>query len=159
MKDVMTTYNQSNPLRALSYADGLAESTSDIILLIGRILLGWIFVRSGYGKLFDMGAYATMLQGRGISIFLAYTSVLVEFFGGIALILGFATRYVTLVMIAFMVVATFTSHRYWQFADVSVRRIQELNFYKNLAMMGGFCFLFVCNSKRFSIDAWLRTQS
>jgi putative oxidoreductase len=155
MKDVMTTYNQSNPLHVLSYADGLAESTSDIILLIGRILLGWIFVRSGYGKLFDMGAYANMLHGRGIPIFLAYISILVEFFGGIALILGFATRYVTLVMIAFMVVATFTSHRYWQFTDVSVRRIQELNFYKNLAIMGGFCFLFVCNSKRFSVDAWL----
>jgi putative oxidoreductase len=102
---------------------------------------------------------ATMLQGRGIPIFLAYISILVELFGGIALILGFATRYVTLVMIAFMVAATFTSHRYWQFTDVSVRRIQELNFYKNLALMGGFCFLFVCNSKRFSVDAWLRRRS
>ena len=159
MKDVMTTYNESKPHHALSYADGLAESTSDIILLIGRILLGWIFVRSGYGKLFDMSAYAAMLQGRGIPIFIAYISILVEFFGGIALILGFATRYVTLVMIAFMVVATFTSHRYWQFTDVNVRRIQELNFYKNLAIIGGFFFLFVCNSKRLSVDAWLHGRS
>ena len=97
-----------------------------------------------------------MLQGRGIPIFIAYISILVEFFGGIALILGFATRYVTLVMIAFMVVATFTSHRYWQFTGINVRRIQNSNFFKNVAMIRGFCFLFVCSSDRFSIDAWLR---
>ena len=46
----MTLRSESNSPSGLSYADGLAESTSDIVLLIGRILLGWIFVRSGYGK-------------------------------------------------------------------------------------------------------------
>jgi putative oxidoreductase len=105
-------------------------------------MLGLIFVRSGYGKLFDMSAYATILQGRGIPVFLAYIAVAAEFFGGIALILGFATRYVVLVMIVFMIVATLTSHRYWQFTDANVRRIQDSSFYKNLAMTGGFCFLF-----------------
>jgi len=43
---------------------------------------------------------------------LAYIAVPAEFFGGIALILGLATRYVVLVMIVFMLVATFSSHRY-----------------------------------------------
>jgi uncharacterized membrane protein YphA (DoxX/SURF4 family) len=38
--------NSSHP--SLSHADRVAASTSDLILLIGRILLGWIFVRSGY---------------------------------------------------------------------------------------------------------------
>jgi putative oxidoreductase len=155
----MISRSESSSYLPLSCTDGLAASTSDAVLLIGRILLGLIFVRSGYGKLFDIGTYAATLQGRGIPAFLAYTSVLAEFFGGIALILGLATRYVVLVMIVFMIVATFTSHRYWQFTDANVRRIQDSSFYKNIAMIGGFCFLFICGSGRFSVDAWLRGRS
>ena len=157
--DIMTARSEVGMHHALSYTDNLSAKTSDTILLIGRIMLGLIFVRSGYGKLFDMSAYATILQGRGIPVFLAYIAVAAEFFGGIALILGFATRYVVLVMIVFMIVATLTSHRYWQFTDANVRRIQDSSFYKNLAMTGGFCFLFICGSGRFSVDAWLRRRS
>ena len=144
---------------ALSYTDGLAASTSDVVLLIGRILLGWIFVRSGYGKLFNVEAFAATFPVRGLPPFLAYIAVPVEFFGGIALILGLATRYVVLVMIIFMLVATFSSHRYWEFTDVAVRRGQDSSFYKNLAMLGGFGFLFVCGAGRLSIDGWLRRRN
>ena len=120
--------NSSHP--SLSYADSMATSTSDTILLIGRVLLGWIFLRSGYGKIFDIPAYAATFPGRGLPTFLAYIAVPAEFFGGIALILGLATRYVVIVMIVFMLVATFSSHRYWEFADAAVRRAQDSSFYK-----------------------------
>jgi putative oxidoreductase len=143
---------------ALSAVDGVAASTSDLVLLIGRILLGWIFMRSGYGKIFDIPAYAATFPARGIPAFLAYISVPAEFFGGIALILGFATRYVVLVMVIFMLVATFSSHRYWDFTDAAARRAQDSSFYKNMAILGGFFFLFACGAGRFSVDAWLRKR-
>jgi len=117
----------------------MAASNSDVILLIGRIFLGWIFVRSGYGKIFDIPAYAATFPARGLPTFLAYIAVPAEFFGGIALILGLATRYLVLVMVIFMLVATFSSHRYWEFTDVAVRRAQDSSFYKNIAMLGGSC--------------------
>ena len=148
--------NSSHP--SLSHADRVAASTSDLILLIGRILLGWIFVRSGYGKIFDIPAYAAGFPARGLPTFLAYIAVPAKFFGGIALILGLATRYVVLVMIVFMFVATFSSHRYWEFTGVAVRRAQDSSFYKNIAILGGFLFLFVIGPGRFSLDAWLRRQ-
>jgi uncharacterized membrane protein YphA (DoxX/SURF4 family) len=40
----------SHPL--LSHTDGIAASTSDVLLLIGRILLGWLFFTTAWGKLF-----------------------------------------------------------------------------------------------------------
>ncbi len=143
---------------ALSAVDGVAASTSDLVLLIGRVLLGWIFMRSGYGKIFDIPAYAATFPARGMPAFLAYISVPAEFFGGIALILGFATRYVVLVMVIFMLVATFSSHRYWDFTDAAARRAQDSSFYKNMAILGGFFFLFACGAGRFSVDAWLRKR-
>ena len=155
----MTLRNERSSHPALSFTDGLAESTSDVVLLIGRILLGWIFVRSGYGKLFNVEAFAATFPVRVLPPFLAYIAVPVEFFGGIALILGLATRYVVLVMVIFMLVATFSSHRYWEFTDVAVRRGQDSSFYKNLAMLGGFGFLFVCGGGRLSVDNWLRRRN
>jgi putative oxidoreductase len=151
-----TFQNSSHP--TFSGVDSMAASTSDALLLIGRILLGWIFVRSGYGKIFDIPTYAATFPGRGLPTFLAYIAVPAEFFGGIALILGLATRYVVLVMLVFMLVATFSSHRYWEFADAAARRAQDSSFYKNIAMMGGFLFLFAVGAGRFSLDAILRRR-
>ncbi len=139
---------------ALSGADAIATTTADLMLLIGRILLGWIFVRSGYGKLFDIAGYAAGFPPRGLPYFMAYISVPVEFFGGLALIFGLATRYVSVIMMVFMVVATLSSHRYWEFTGPA-QRVQEMNFYKNMSMLGGFFFLFVTGAGRLSIDGWL----
>src|SRR6188474_3530973 len=143
---------------ALSHADGLAANTSDLLLLVGRILLALIFVRFGYGKLFNVEAVAASFQLRWIPPVLAYIAVPFEFFGGLALILGLATRYVVLGFVVFMLVATFSSHRYWEFADAAARRSQDSSFYKNMPMLGGFFFLFVCGAGRLSVDDWLRKR-
>src|SRR4249920_1144381 len=148
--------NSSHP--ALSGTDGLAAGTSDIILLVGRILIGWIFVRSGYGKIFDIPAYAATFPARGLPTFLAYIAVPSEFLGGLALIFGFATRYAALVMAIFVLVATFSSHRYWDLTEAAARRAQDSNFYKNMAILGGIFLLFVCGAGRLSLDAWLRKR-
>jgi putative oxidoreductase len=149
----MANGNSSHP--ALSHADGVATNTADIVLLIGRILLGLIFVRSGYGKLFAMDAYAATFPGRGLPTALVYLAVPVEFFGGLALVFGFATRYVAIVMAIFVVVASVSSHAYWNFADAAARRAQDSNFFKNMAILGGMFFLFVCGAGRLSLDNWL----
>ena len=151
----MALFNQRSSLPVLSYADSLAAGSSDIVLLIGRILLGWIFVRSGYGKLFNIEAVAASFPPRGIPAFLAYIAVPFEFFGALALIFGLATRYFVLGFVIFMLIATFSTHRYWEFVDPTARRIQDSSFYKNIAMLGGLFFLFVCGSGRLSLDNWL----
>lgn len=148
----MSLQNSSHP--ALSRADSLAAGTADVVLLIGRILLGWLFVRSGFPKMFDVAGVAATYPPRGLAPFLAYIAVPFEFFGGLALIFGFATRYVALLFVIFVVVATFSSHRYWTFTGPAVR-IQESSFYKNVAILGGIFFLFVVGPGRLSIDGWL----
>ena len=76
----------------------------------------------------------------------------------LALIFGFATRYLIFGFVIFMLVATFSSHRYWEFTDAAARRSQDSSFYKNMAMLGGFFFLFVCGAGRLSVDDWLRKR-
>ncbi|MEJ0070503.1 MAG: DoxX family protein [Pseudomonadota bacterium] len=61
----------------------------------------------------------------------------VELLGGLAIILGFKTRATAVIMILFTIVATLLAHPYW------IDPTQKIQFYKNLAIIGGFLFVFV----------------
>lgn len=153
----MSLQSSSHP--TLSYADQLATNTSDFLLLVGRIMLGWIFIRSGYGKLFDIAGVGATFPPRGIPAWMAYIAVPAEFFGGLAILFGFATRYAAVVMIIFVLVASLTSHRYWDFSDAAARRLQDSAFYKNMAIIGGMFFVFAVGAGGLSIDRWLSKKS
>lgn len=134
--------------------------SDDVILLLGRLALGVIFVKSGLQKLMGLTAFAASLAGRGIpqSATWALIGTTVEFIGGILIVTGFRTREASLLMILFVIVATGISHRFWEYAE-SARRLQESQFFKNLAIIGGFLALFVAGSGRFGLDAlWRRKQ-
>ena len=147
----------SHPAFAMS--DRIAMSTADFLLLAGRILLGWIFLRSGMGKISDIAAYGNGFPARGLMPWMAYIAVPFEFFGGIALILGIATRYVIIGFIIFLLVASFSSHAYWTYSDAAMRRMNDSSFWKNISILGGFLLLFVTGAGRFSIDHWLGRKS
>jgi putative oxidoreductase len=147
------TTPSSHPL--LSRADGLATSSADFILLAGRILLGWIYLSSGFPKLFHIAQVAATYPPRGLPEWLVWVAVPAEFFGGLFLMFGFAARYVAIVMVVFTLVAAFSSHAYWDVADAAVRRAQNTNFWKNISMTGGFLIYFVAGPGRFSVDRWL----
>jgi hypothetical protein len=58
----------SNPSshRCLSYADSIATMWQDFLLLVGRIMLGWIFFQSGWGKIGNIAGYAKSFPRRGL---------------------------------------------------------------------------------------------
>ena len=74
----------------------------------------------------------------------------VEFFGGLAIVLGIETRYAAALMIAFVIVATLISHRFWEYQDAA-RQMQLTHFSKNMAIIGGFVLLFVQGGGRFAV--------
>jgi len=133
-----------------------SESRRDVILLLGRIALGAIFVKSGLQKLMALSAFAASLASRGVpqSSVWAAIGATVEFVGGILIVTGLRTREASLLMVLFVIVATGISHRYWEFADAA-RRLQESQFFKNLSIIGGFVLLFATGSGRFGLDALL----
>ena len=133
-----------------------SESRRDVILLLGRVALGAIFVKSGLQKLMALSAFAASLASRGVpqSSVWAVIGATVEFVGGILIVTGLRTREASLLMVLFVIVATGISHRYWEFAEAA-RRLQESQFFKNLSIIGGFVLLFATGSGRFGLDALL----
>jgi putative oxidoreductase len=136
------------------------SNRDEVILLIGRLALGAIFVKSGLQKLLALSAFAASLAQRGVpaSSTWALIGAAVEFLGGILIITGLRTREASLLMILFVVVATGISHRFWEFAEAA-RRTQESQFFKNLSIIGGFVLLFVTGGGRYSVDGWLKRKA
>jgi putative oxidoreductase len=150
----LQTTESSHPL--LSRTDTIAASITDILLLAGRVLLGWLFLASAWGKFSNMAGftgYLTNLKVPGAE-FWAWVAAPVEFLIGITLILGIATRYAALVCVIFLIVATALAHRYWEYPPAQVMA-QYNNFLKNLALLGGALLVFVTGAGRLSIDRML----
>ena len=134
------------------------QANRDPLLLLGRVLLGSIFVISGYGKLMGLAAFAAGLEKNGVpyASMLAPIGAGVEFFGGLAIVLGIETRYAALLMIAFVIVATLISHRFWELEDAA-RRAQVTQFSKNVAIIGGFVLLHAAGGGRYAVERlWRR---
>ena len=62
----------------------------DIGLLVGRVLMGWIFVESGWRKITGMDAFIASLVNRRVpyATMMGWIGAPVELFGGLALVLG-----------------------------------------------------------------------
>ncbi|TMJ84173.1 MAG: DoxX family protein [Alphaproteobacteria bacterium] len=141
------------------WIDRAAAAWSDVVWLFGRILIGGIFVQSGFQKLMGLDAFAAGLARNGIpgaiAQVLAPVGAAVEFVGGLAIVFGLMTRYAAVLMILFVIVATLISHRFWTLQGAE-RRPQAVQFAKNAAIIGGFLYVFATGAGRVSLDRWWR---
>jgi putative oxidoreductase len=136
-----------------SLADRCAATCHDVIALVGRIVMSWIFLSSGFGKLADVAGFAAVLSKRGVPApsFMGWLGAIVEFGGGLLILLGIKLRYAAILMILFVIVATLISHRYWEY-PVDQIVAQRTNFWKNVTIIGGLLFMFLAGAGRYSVD-------
>jgi len=125
----------------------------DAVLLLGRILLGAIFVLSGYGKLTGLEGFSASLTNQGVPLasVLAVVAGAVEFGGGLFLVLGFQARLGALGLVVFTIIATLIAHRFWELEGAAVRG-QQTQFLKNVSMIGGLLYVVASGAGRCSLD-------
>ena len=133
----------------------------DFALLVGRLLMAALFLPSGFNKLAGFSAFAASLGPKGLPYpeVWAVLAVAIELLGSLALIVGFMPRWTALALIAFTAMATWTSHLYWTFEGAAYRQ-QQIQFFKNLAIIGGLLFYFVSSPGAWSLrGAGLRRRA
>lgn len=133
----------------------IASKTGDAALLIGRLLLFFTFVPGGFNKMTNPAPFAKYLESNGVPManILAPIGGAVEFFGGLAVVLGFHARVSGLLMILFVIAATWIAHRWWTF-PAAQQTAQYQAFMKNLAIIAGLLFLMKSGAGKFSLDRW-----
>ena len=130
------------------------NSLQNPLALIGRILLALIFITSGFGKIAGFAGTAGYIASKGLplaSVVAALTFV-VELGGGLAILFGFATRWAALALAVFSVLAGVIFHNYWAVPADQVM-MQQINFWKNIAIAGGFLMVAAYGPGAISVDA------
>ncbi|MDA5194727.1 DoxX family protein [Govanella unica] len=106
-------------------------------MLIGRVLMSAIFIWSGFGKLVGAAAAKAYMVHMGVPVpELAWiVTVVIEFVGGLALLLGLRVRLLGALFALWCLVTAFVAH-----LDFSVPG-NNVQFMKNIAMCGGFIYI------------------
>ena len=127
------------------------------VSLAGRILVSSIFLLSGFLKIANWAGTAAEMERHGmpaVTFFLTAATV-VEIVGGLALLLGFQTRFAALILFLYLIPVTPVMHNFWAVTGPA-QQGQLFHFLKNLAIMGGLLLLTGFGPGWFSFDAWRR---
>lgn len=122
-------------------------------LLIGRILLAWMFLVSGYGKITNFAGTAKYMASKGMPLVepLLLGAIVIEVIGGLMLVLGWKTRWAAWAIFGFVVLANLIFHNFWG-VPADMARMQLILFNKNLAVMGGMLYVALMGPGRMSVD-------
>jgi putative oxidoreductase len=123
------------------------------IILIARILLMILFVISGWAKLTGFAGTVSYMASLGAPVpqVAAAIAVLMEFFVGIALVIGFYTRPLAALMALFVLGTALIGHPFWNMEGAE-RMVNQINFLKNLSIIGGLLLLAVTGPGKYSVD-------
>lgn len=121
---------------------------SHVIALLGRILMSAIFIQGGIAKALAPAATIGAMSHYALPVPAgAYiVAVLVELLGGIAVLVGWRTRWAGAILFAWCIATALIAH--YHPGD----RGQMIHFMKNIAMAGGFLQLAAWGAGRFSLD-------
>ena len=121
--------------------------------LLGRILIASLFVPFGIGKIFGFSGTVGYIASKNLPLpqVAAAGTIFVEVAVGLALLVGFKTRYAALILAVFTVLAGIIFHNYWASPEAMVMA-QKTNFFKNMAIAGGLLFVAAFGAGPFSID-------
>ncbi len=126
---------------------------TNVAALAGRILIAVIFLVSGFGKIGGFEGVAGYIGAKGLPMpeVLAALTIVLELGGGILLVLGYKVRWVSIVFFLWLIPTTFIFHRFWGI-DAAQVQAQQINFLKNVSIMGAFLMLFAFGPGAYSLD-------
>ncbi len=117
-----------------------------VFSLAARVMIALIFVLAGLSKISAIEGTQGYMEAMGLPGILIYPTILFEVAAGLAIIVGFKTRYVALALAGFSLLSALIFHS--QLGD----QMQFILFMKNVAIAGGLLFLARYGAGELSID-------
>ena len=136
---------------------------SDFISLISRVLMSAVFLVFGYLQFTNIASvinnpgtkrfFALVASGAPAPTWFGYFIPTIQVLGGIAILLGIKTRWVAWAFVLYIILLDAFAHPFW----ISGEFPDKVNFYKNLAIIGGFLLLAIHGGGRYSVDGRSKT--
>ena len=118
----------------------------NILDLVARILISALFLLNGVFKISNYDGTIGWMEGFGIPGILIIPAIILEIVGPIFIILGYKAKVAAGLLSLFCIATAVVFHN--DFSD----QMQLGSFLKNIALAGGFLFIFINGTKDFSLD-------
>lgn len=113
---------------------------------VARVFLGQIFLLSGFFKISGYEGTQGYMEAMGVPGMLLPLVIALEIGGGMAIVAGWQTRWVSIALAAFTLAAAAIFHS--NLSD----QMQMIMLLKNIAITGGFILLAVHGAGGYSLD-------
>lgn len=134
--------------------------TTQIAFLLGRLLVGGMYLSAGVNNLVNLGANAGYAASKGVpapGLLVALASTLLVI-GGISLLTGFQPRVGVAAVLLFLVPVTLVMHNFWAMQGFQAD-LEMHSFLGNVALAGSaLMFLLIPQPWAHSVDRWLLTR-
>lgn len=132
----------------------MLNSLQNPLALIARVFLALLFVPAGFNKIAGFAGTVGYITSKGVPLpeVAAAIAVAVELGLGLLLLVGLQTRWAALGIALFTLVITFIFHNFWAVPADQVM-LQQLNFLKNIAIVGGLFSVAAWGGGAWSVDA------
>lgn len=127
----------------------ITPQSNGLATLVARVFISILFILAGFSKLTAISGTAGYFAGLGLPAptITAVVVGLIEFVGGLAILVGFQTRIAAAIVALFTIGATLVAHM--NFAEGMNAMMAQ----KNLAIAGGLILLVLQGAGSISIDA------
>ena len=119
---------------------------TNILDLVARILISALFLLNGVFKISNYDGTVGWMESFGIPGIFLIPAIILEIVGPILIILGYKAKIAAGFLSLFCIATAFIFHN--DFSD----QMQLGSFLKNIALAGGFIFIFINGTKDFSLD-------
>jgi putative oxidoreductase len=129
-------------------------NTASLSALLGRVLIAAFFLPAGFAKLGDIAGNMAYTASGGLPGWFVLPVIALEILGGLAILVGWQTRWAALGLAAFSLVAGWLYHYLpAQGLEGWDAMLQVLMFQKNVAIAGGLLVLAGLGAGQLSLDA------
>jgi putative oxidoreductase len=134
-----------------------ATQSQNLATLVGRVLLAWLFIPAGWGKIAGFAGVVGYIGSKGVPMpeVAAALAIAAELGLGLLLLVGFQGRWAALGLAIFVAVITPIFHNFWA-APEAMKMVQTQAFWKNIAVVGGLLFVWAFGPGGWSIDGMRR---
>lgn len=128
------------------------QTIENLAALIGRFLISFIFIFSGYHKILDFAGTVAHTASKGMPFpeFLIVIAIIIEIVAGLMVLLGWHARIGAIALIIFIIVVSLVFHAYWTYPPAQAV-LQSQMFWKNFAMLGGLLYIFAFGAGKYSL--------
>ena len=133
--------------------NALCEAVKTYGPFAGRISLALLFVISGVGKIKGFEGTVGYIASNGLPLpqLAAVAAIVVELGAGILIVIGWQARWAATALFLFLIPTTLLFHNFWAY-DGSQAQLQQIQFLKNLSIMGGMLYIMACGAGSLSLD-------